>query len=254
MPIHDWTRVPPGIYHDFHGSWIYAMRGALNTGLLPKGYYALAEQVTRTIGPDVLTLERPTASPGVNGHQTSPPPVGGTVMTATASPPHARFAIAETPKPRTKTQRRLSVRHISDHRMVAIIELVSPSNKASRHNLTTFVGKAVGVLEEKIHLLVIDPFPPGKRDPNGVHAAIWKEAVGKPFALPPEKPLTVVSYSAGKKLRAYVEPIAVGDPVPTMPLFLDPDRYVNVPLESTYQVAWGPFPDEWKSVLTSQQP
>jgi|GEM_PF-5161016 len=67
MPIHDWTRVPPGIYRDFHGGWIYAIRGALNSGLLPKGYYALAEQTTRTFGPDVLTLHNPATNGTANG-------------------------------------------------------------------------------------------------------------------------------------------------------------------------------------------
>ena len=45
MPIHDWTRVPAGIFHHFHGRWIAAICDALNEGLLPGDYYALAEQV-----------------------------------------------------------------------------------------------------------------------------------------------------------------------------------------------------------------
>jgi hypothetical protein len=41
MPVHDWTRVDAGIFHDFHLGWIGELRGALNGGLLPEGYYAL---------------------------------------------------------------------------------------------------------------------------------------------------------------------------------------------------------------------
>ena len=43
VPIHDWTRVPPGIWHDFHVAWIGEVRKQLNGGLLPDPFYALAE-------------------------------------------------------------------------------------------------------------------------------------------------------------------------------------------------------------------
>jgi hypothetical protein len=56
MPVHDWKRVDAGIFHDFHTVRIGQLRTALNSGLLPKGYYALAEQhASRSIA-DVLTL------------------------------------------------------------------------------------------------------------------------------------------------------------------------------------------------------
>src|SRR5579872_1595945 len=57
MPIHDWTRVDAGVFHDFHVTWIGQLRNALNSGLLPSDYYALAEQMAGGVGPDVLTLE-----------------------------------------------------------------------------------------------------------------------------------------------------------------------------------------------------
>jgi hypothetical protein len=34
MPVHDWTRVGDGIFHDFHHSWIEETKRVLNTGLL----------------------------------------------------------------------------------------------------------------------------------------------------------------------------------------------------------------------------
>ena len=43
MPVHDWTRVDAGIFHHFHTSWMDEIAGALNAGLLPPDYYALAE-------------------------------------------------------------------------------------------------------------------------------------------------------------------------------------------------------------------
>ena len=57
MPVHDWTRVSAGTFHDFHSTWIVEIKRALNVGLLPANYYAMAEQVAGETGPDVLTLQ-----------------------------------------------------------------------------------------------------------------------------------------------------------------------------------------------------
>src|SRR6516225_11265167 len=57
MPIHDWTKVDDGVFHHFHHRWITAISDCLNDGLLPAGYYAMAEQRAAGVIPDVLTLE-----------------------------------------------------------------------------------------------------------------------------------------------------------------------------------------------------
>lgn len=46
MPIHDWTRVKAGIFHDFRHSWIEQIQRALNSEILSPEYDALAEQQT----------------------------------------------------------------------------------------------------------------------------------------------------------------------------------------------------------------
>ena len=64
MPMHDWTRVAPGIFHAFHHDWITEMARALNGGLLPDDYYALPEQQAAGFGPDVLALQSQPANEG----------------------------------------------------------------------------------------------------------------------------------------------------------------------------------------------
>lgn len=39
MPIHDWSHVEAGIFHDFHHAWIEEIKRSLNTGLLPDDFY-----------------------------------------------------------------------------------------------------------------------------------------------------------------------------------------------------------------------
>src|SRR5438477_209299 len=59
MPIHDWTRVRANRFHDFHQSWTIRIRDALNAGLLPDDYLAMAEQIVGGPEPDVVTLSLP---------------------------------------------------------------------------------------------------------------------------------------------------------------------------------------------------
>ncbi len=56
MPLHDWTRVASGIYHDFHQGWTIEIRNRLNGGVLPDGYYAMADQRVSGPEPDVVAL------------------------------------------------------------------------------------------------------------------------------------------------------------------------------------------------------
>ncbi len=41
MPIHDWTRVDAGIFHDFHQEWTTQIKHVLNSGIMPPDFYAL---------------------------------------------------------------------------------------------------------------------------------------------------------------------------------------------------------------------
>src|SRR5205814_885820 len=105
---------------------------------------------------------------------------------------------------------RVIVRHRHGD-VIAVIEIVSPGNKAGRAAFRALVEKTADLLQQGIHLLIIDLFPPGPRDPNGLHKAIWDEFQEEDFALPPDKPLVLASYDAGPPLEAFVEPVAVGD-------------------------------------------
>ena len=98
-------------------------------------------------------------------------------------------------------------------------------------------------------MLIVDLQPPTVRDPQGIHAAIWSEIEPDEELPPPAKPLTLVSYAADQAITAYVEPIAVGDKLLDMPLFLEPENYINFPLESTYMATWRIIPPHVKAIL-----
>jgi hypothetical protein len=243
MPIHDWTRVDAGIFHAFHHQWMDEIARALNRGLLPSDYYALPEQIAGGLGPDVITLSVPS-----NGAALARDPGRG-VAVATA-PPQVQFrARTEIDLYATKAKA-ITIRHTSNHQVIAIVEVVSPGNKSSRHGLRALLEKAVEVVRAGIHLLVVDLFPPGPRDPQGIHKAIWDELTDNDFSLPADKPLTLAAYIGGPCPEAFVEPTAVGASLKDMPVFLSPDVYVPLPLEATYQSAWEAVPAFWRNELT----
>jgi hypothetical protein len=242
MPMHDWTLVAAGIFHAFHHRWISAVSDALNTGLLPREYYALPEQQAAGFGPDVLTLQDPSRRRGDGLGEAA----GSLALIAK---PRTRFMAETDAEFYRRKKSSVVVRHVSGDRMVAMIEIVSPGNKSSRHGFRAFVDKACELLEARIHLLILDPFPPGPRDENGIHAAIWEEVQDEPFQLPADKRLTLVAYECGLTTRAYIEPVAVGEALPDMPLFLEPEGCVWVPLEATYQTAFQVLPERWRNVL-----
>jgi hypothetical protein len=57
------------------------------------------------------------------------------------------------------------------------------------------------------------------------------------------------SFVADMPVKAYLEHLAANRVLPEMPLFLDPDYYINVPLEETYQTTWRGTPEPWRRVL-----
>ncbi len=244
MPMHDWTRVEEGIFHAFHHRWISAISDVLNSGVLPEDYYALPEQQAAGFGPDVVTLQTQVS----NGDYEGEAATGGRTTVITVRP-QTRFTAETAVEFYRRKKSSIAVRHVSDDRIIAMLEIVSPGNKASRHALREFVNKAGELLEHRIHLLIVDLFPPGPRDPNGLHAVIWEEVQDEPFALPKDKPLTLVSYECDLTTRAYIEAIAIGDSLPGMPLFLEPNAHVRVPLEATYQTAFAALPQRWRRVL-----
>ncbi len=240
MPMHDWTRVTAGTYHNFHYRWIAAMMDRLNSGMLPSGFFAMAEQIIGRPETDVVTLQA--------AGRSQPPDLSHCGVAMASPRPTTRFVLPLEQERYARKAHRIAIHHTLGA-VVAVIEIVSPGNKDRKNTLRAFVIKAVELIDGGVNLLIVDPFPPTRHDPQGIHKVIWDEFTSDPFELPADKPLTLAAYQVAPSKTAYVEPVAVGDRLPDMPLFLYDEVYVAVPLEETYQTTWNVLPAELRRLL-----
>jgi len=244
MPVHDWSHIRAGKFHHFHNSWIYRLSDKLNGGVLPPGFYAAGEQVAGDIEPDVLTLQQsPEPDRNTDWHSADG------VVAIQEHPPQVAVTQEAEQSLYLRKQDRLAIRSSDDDRIVSLVEIVSRSNKDSRRRFDQFLQKVATALESSIHVLVIDLHPPGTFDPGGIHGAVWEYLFGICPHAPDDRPLSLVSYRAEPVPTAYVEPVVLGGILPDMPLFLDAEWYVNVPLEETYMETWRGIPEPWKAAL-----
>ena len=231
MPIHDWTRVHSAVYHCFHVSWVSYISRVLNCGLLPDTHYALIERQPEAVTPDETLLERE-------------------VNSVVQMPPILRHFAEVWVDEYTVKRKTIAIRRATDDRLVASLEIVSPGNKESKRSIEAFVDKAVEALARGYHLGIVDLFPVGPRDTKGIHHLIWSEFDSKPvYEMTAEEPLTQATFYAGNPKSAFLEPTAVGRDLIDLPVFLESDLSVLVPLESTYQEAFRTMPKKWRQVL-----
>ena len=238
MPIHDWTRVRANIYHDFHNSWIAFLKTALNTGVLPRGYYALSDQKVATTEPDVLAA-RSASDADATG-----------AGLAVATRPRVRLDSEPVPARRLRRPRRVTIRRQDDDRIVAIIEITSPANKDRRTSVRSFAEKVASYLEAGVHTLLIDLLPPTARDPFGLAGAVWEYFGRRRHQPTAEEPLSLAAFRWTELgVEAEIEPTAVGRALISMPLYLTPTLSVGAPLEVTYMQAFRGVPEPYRVVL-----
>ncbi len=254
--VDDWTRVDAGTFHDFHQSWLTHLTETLNGGRLPPGFYAQAERRFGEVTGgehenDVLALEVPATdgwgNPVIDGADGD----GGDVALLEAPP---KAAVETDLSTKTDAEyyaakrSRLAIKRGIDHRIVALIEIASPGNKDRAASVARFVAKAVEAMEDGVHLVLLDLLPPGPADPSGLHGAVLTD-LGESYEPPPGKPLTAAAYRSGIQWRAFAEPLAVADSLPTVPLFLTPRHHVPLPLAPSYGRARGGMGFFWDEVL-----
>ena len=252
MPLRDHFHNPMKDYcpwTSFHATWSVKMAERLNAKLRTKDYRAHPEVHLGTqVEVDVGTFERdrgpasfdphgPNGANGANG--------GGGVATATEvyAPPVAilstEVAFAEPDLFEVKIYRGGGT-----WTLVAAIELVSPSNKDREETRRAFAIKCAAYLQKGVSVVAVDTVTEYRANLQG--------ELCKLLELPPavqwasSSGLSAVAYRTAKKvskesetvrLDVWPHQLIIGQPLPTLPLWLAPAFVVPLELEATYAAA-----------------
>ena len=126
--------------------------------------------------------------------------------------------------------------------LVAAIELVSPANKDRPDTREQLVGKVAALLRQEVCVVVVDMV--SVRQANLYAELLARLGRSDPALGTTPSRLYAVTLRTRKPakrkrplLDAWFFPMAVGQPLPTIPLWLAPDLQVMVPLEPSYQDA-----------------
>jgi hypothetical protein len=234
MPLLDHFHPPlhgPRRWEGFHHSWAAFIAQQLNRDVLPEGFYAESEiGVGPELEVDVATLEL--SRPDAAGR-------GGT--TAVWSPPQPAVAVPVDFAQLDGYEIRV-YQDVGGAELRAAIELVSPANKDRAGSRRTFAAKCAGYLRHGVGVVVVDVVT--ARSAN-LHAELFATLdVKRRPAWSSPTGLSAVAYRAvtvRKKPRVEVwpEPLALGEPLPTLPLWLALDLCVPLRLEESYAAASG---------------
>ena len=125
-----------------------------------------------------------------------------------------------------------------NRRLVAAVEIISPSNKDRPDARGQFVAKCAALLRQSVSVVLVDVVT--IRRPN-LYAELLELVGGRDPALG-ERPLGTYAAAcrwrpAGVQmvLEAWSQPLALGDPLPTLPLWLTEELAVPLDLESSYE-------------------
>ncbi len=232
MPLRDHFHLPlRGLctWESFHSAWANEIVRQLNKSL-PLAYVARPNvKLGVDVEADVATLEQAGQQPAENG---------GGVATAVWAPPTPTLSVAV-------NFHHLDVFEVQVQReggleMVAAIELVSPRNKDRQTARRHFAVKCAAYLQAGVSVIVVDivtgrkeslytplldqlALPPETNGQDGLYAVACRTT-------PPDEPA---------RLETWVTPLALGAPLPTLPLWLEADLALPLNLERSYEATFG---------------
>ena len=244
MNLHDWSTVGDGAFRHFQMAWIAGLCRALNRGGLPAGYGAHAERTAGSIDavaaakppPDRPTRVRVRTMTGADDARTVTRPAAAARCTVMTEAPDASLARGED---------WLVVRD-SDRTPVAVVDIVSPARRRARGLFEQTLRRSAEMLQRSAGVTLVDVHRPNAHAPRGTADAVWKSVTGSATQLAGRSAATIYE---GYSLKLFAEPLAIGGPLPSVPLFLGRDGFVSLPLAAGYALAWLSMPaDEQEEI------
>jgi len=217
-------------WESFHAAWATMIMGRLNERVLPESYFAEAQvKLSRRIEVDVATIHEPPSAPVAEAN--------GGVAVQTWAPPAVGLLIPAT----FPDDIELQIYHLQGGpNLVAAIELISPRNKDRPEARRAFAAKCAAYLQKGIGLVIIDVVT--ERQANLHDELIDLMRHPQQFAYPSDSLLYAVSYRPARhgednRLETWPFDLALGAPLPTVPLPLLRGPTLPLELEATYTEA-----------------
>lgn len=228
MPLRDHFRPPLSTrrhWHSFHSAWATFLASSLNERL-PAGYFA-EPNVQFGIEIDVAAFEEPEA-PDVSGN-------GGEDEAHAAFwvPPQPTLTVPFTPA--SETVEVLIYNQEGGPKLSGALELVSPANKDRAAHRGAFLSKCETYLTNGVGLVMIDVVTSRRFD---LHAALMTRLRPKE-PTPAQAELYAAAYRPVERdgvaeMDVWRESLAIGQPLPTFPLWLLGGPCIPVELEAAY--------------------
>lgn len=120
---------------------------------------------------------------------------------------------------------------------VAAIELLSPANKDRPSHRRAFVTKCAALLQQGVSVAVIDVVTTRRDCLHGDLLSLLGSEAGAPASGLIAVEYRVVTSEASASLETWVEPLELGDPLPTLPLWIAADLALPLDLDESYRSA-----------------
>ncbi|MCI0703764.1 MAG: DUF4058 family protein [Planctomycetia bacterium] len=231
MPLLDHFRKPANRvpWRSIHGTWISELATRLNA-ILPPGYIALNNMsLDGGLEIDIGIEEEDEPPPQTSARS------GGTAVAAAPA--------VYTPPPATGTAQyefpdtaEIRVTNEETGQLVGAVELVSPGNKDRGAKRDMFLAKCIEYLAGGACVVIVDVITSRRAN---LHNEIVAKLGADNLALPEEVSLYAATYRPiirKKKMNVdvWVNPLRIGEVIPTMPLRIVAGLFVPVELEETY--------------------
>lgn len=233
MPLRDHFRSPLDDVHswdELHGGWpMMIVRELIK--ILPEPYFAAPGVHLGTLYEiDVATYGEPAADQPDGG------PATGGVAVATYAPPMPTLTL----EPRLRHQDVYEVRIYDSRRhrrLVAAIEILSPSNKDRPETRGAFVAKAAALLKNDVCVSLIDVVTTSDFNLYGELLRFLDSTDPALGDQPPPTYAATLRLRAGSRrmLDSWYYPATIGQSLPTLPIWLKGTLAVALDLEASYE-------------------
>ena len=234
MPLRDHFHAPwsdENLWEGFHSAWANTIVRHLNESLLPARFRAIPQiHLGASVETDVATFERLTANGSASSEGSS-----SVLATAVWAPPQptqtltAEFLDEDACEVRVYDAER-------GMRLVGAIEFVSPGNKDRPETRQAFIAKCAAYLKGQIGLIIVDIVTQRRAS---LHEELLRLVAPRQSPVPLSQLYAVAYRAVGNgqpgRLDTWSISLSVGQPLPTLPLWLADELPIPIDLELTYE-------------------